>query len=653
MDLNEGLIFTTDACQGCNRCISACPTIAANHFFAHRDGTYSIQVDGKACIKCGECIDFCGHNARDYRDDTDRFFEDLERGLNISLLVAPSFVANYPNDYNRVLGYLKSLGVNRIINVSFGADITTWAYLNFLSQSGMQGAISQPCPAIVGYIEKYQPSLLSKLIPIHSPMMCAAIYAKKHMGISDRLAFISPCIAKKAEIERRQNAGIVEYNVTFEKLMKRLKGKNLSQFEGKDEIEYGLGAAYPCPGGLKQNVEHFLGKEKYVHQIEGEKRAFAYLDNYAKRVSSGKELPFLVDALNCSHGCLFGTGTDPENLGNDDVFLYLHKQNQKLFKDNVKETKKRKKYESDSPWDINLTPEERLANLNKQFEKLGLNLNDYKCSYSNREYIAYRKWSEEEIQEIFKKMYKYSENDQNVNCGSCGYAGCHKMAEAILGGYNSVQNCIFYRKKLSEEEAMEIIKLKDESTRSKEKIYEEVQAQFESIHSVISELAIGNQENADDTTKMAQDLSDLAKYISNLKEALDQVSSTVFGYNTINEEIIKISNQTSMLALNAGIEAARTGEAGKGFSVIATRVRDLSEATKGTVSKGKDQTEMILPALDALKTETDKFTSNISEMSTRTETLAASSQEIAAQTAVVEQLVNQVKEQIEKLIKEE
>lgn len=45
------------------------------------------------------------------------------------------------------------------------------------------------------------PELLPKLFPVQSPMMCAAIYAQKEMGVSDKLAFISPCIAKKAELE--------------------------------------------------------------------------------------------------------------------------------------------------------------------------------------------------------------------------------------------------------------------------------------------------------------------------------------------------------------------------------------------------------------------------------------------------------------------
>ena len=46
---------------------------------------------------------------------------------------------------------------------------------------------------------KIYSELIPRLIPVHSPMMCTAIYMKKYMQVSDSIAFISSCIAKKVE----------------------------------------------------------------------------------------------------------------------------------------------------------------------------------------------------------------------------------------------------------------------------------------------------------------------------------------------------------------------------------------------------------------------------------------------------------------------
>ncbi len=207
------LIYTNDNCVGCNKCINVCSAMGACvSTDADEYGHSRINVDPKRCVGCGACFDACEHNAREYRDDTDSFLNDLKAGEPISLLVAPAFQANYPDEYDRVLGGLKALCVNHIINVAFGADITTWGYMKYIRENDFTGGISQPCPAVVTYIEKYLPRLIPNLFPVQSPLMCAAIYARNEMGITDKFAFLSPCIAKKLEIDDPENAGLVTYN---------------------------------------------------------------------------------------------------------------------------------------------------------------------------------------------------------------------------------------------------------------------------------------------------------------------------------------------------------------------------------------------------------------------------------------------------------
>lgn len=642
------LVKTNEKCVGCNKCISVCSCVGATIANETADGKNIIDVDGDKCIACGACFDACEHEAREYVDDTEAFFEALKRGEKISILIAPAFLANYPREYESVLGGLKKLGVNRMISISFGADITTWAYLNYVQKNNFLGGISQPCPAVVGYIERYIPELIPKLFPVQSPMMCGAIYARKEMGITDKLAFISPCIAKKLEMESERGKGMISYNVTFDHLMEYVREHRISGPSCKDEIEYGLGSIYPTPGGLKENVYWFLGEDVFIRQIEGERHMYHYLEKNKDRIAKNKTPYLFIDALNCSSGCLYGTAVEPEKCDTDDTLMEMMR---------IRETSKNNK--PSHTWSRKLSPKQRLRKLNKQFAKL--NLKDYLCTYTDlSDSCEYAVPSQTEFETIFQDMGKTTKESREINCSCCGYETCREMAIAIHNGYNHKENCIHYVKAQVEVERNNALQLAKEVEAEKDVVTEQretivatvadIDEQFEAVYKAVSELAEGNNSSAEECTDISNNMVNVTEFCKQLDASMHQINDFIHELTANNAEVVSIASQTNLLALNASIEAARAGEAGRGFAVVADEINHLATNSRETASKSSVAQEKILNSIEGILNDTQRLLEVIGEVNGRTENLAAVAQEIAASADMILSSSDEVKSSLQRLV---
>lgn len=129
-----------------------------------------------------------------------------------------------------------------------------------------------------------------------------------------------------------------------------------------------------------------------------------------------------------------------------------------------------------------------------------------------------------------------------------------------------------------------------------------------------------------------------------------ELSNKTLEVNKIIEVIKSISEQTTMLALNASIEAARAGEAGKGFSVVADEVGKLAEASQ----KATKQVESIINeivkssknAVETMEHGTSEVEDGIKIVSEALESLELISRRISGVAAQVEQITAATSAQI-------
>lgn len=92
---------------------------------------------------------------------------------------------------------------------------------------------------------------------------------------------------------------------------------------------------------------------------------------------------------------------------------------------------------------------------------------------------------------------------------------------------------------------------------------------------------------ATDITRQVLLERDAQRYQTVLQERSADLERSVAGLTAIVGAVSKIADQTSLLALNAGIEAVRAGEAGRGFAVVAAEVKKLARDTRVATERAK------------------------------------------------------------------
>lgn len=422
MNKQNAVYTLINECHDCYKCVRECPVKAIKIENGHA------SVLAEKCIACGNCVIACPSNAKRVRSDIDKVKTLFLAKKEVYVSLAPSWSGVFEYKPEKMIAIFKKLGFHAVSETALGAQEVSIKVAETLNEADKGLFISSACPVIVDYIRLYKPEFAKNITKLASPALTHAKILKETYGEKISIVFIGPCVGKKHESD--QHKELIDVSLTFEELKFWLsdEGIDISSISS-DKKETFIpetafeGSIYPLDGGMNETIKR-VGVKNSV-QLLNICSLQAFENSLACLNTEKINTPIFIEALACDGGCVAGPCISTQKSGIN------------IMSDVLSKVHSRKSI-----------PKTAKVVLEMEYNPIEVQSLNYPL---------------EDILKAMKKIGKHSEDDE-LNCGGCGYSTCRELAKALIAGDAESSMCVSYMRKIAMRKAAAMLRCMPSAT---------------------------------------------------------------------------------------------------------------------------------------------------------------------------------------------